>query len=121
MAKINSTLRKHAPKFLSLFAFLLLWQLVVTVFRIKEFILPSPAATFATLFVPAQAAQYTWIKHIQATLAEILASFVMTAVSGFLIALAIRRRYRKSTDRGSRRGDATTFPISTSRWPENWG
>jgi len=89
MAKINSTLRKHAPKFLSLFAFLLLWQLVVTVFRIKEFILPSPAATFATLFVPAQAAQYTWIKHIQATLAEILASFVMTAVSGFLIALAI--------------------------------
>lgn len=80
---------RHYTKILSLAGFLLLWQLVITVFGIKQFIIPSPLATFSTLFVPEIAQRYNWLLHIRTTVSEVLISFAVTAASGFFVALLI--------------------------------
>ncbi|MBD3306050.1 ABC transporter permease subunit [candidate division KSB3 bacterium] len=79
--------RKHAAKLLTLLAFLGIWQLVVMLFGIKEFILPSPVTTFAYLLVPEHASNYRWLAHISTTLSEILISFAFTACVGIAVAI----------------------------------
>ncbi len=71
------------------FLFLLFWQVAVMVLGIKEFIIPSPLKTLSHIFQPTLAAKYQWPLHIQATLMEILLSFLITAISGNLVALLI--------------------------------
>jgi NitT/TauT family transport system permease protein len=74
---------------LTLLGFLVAWQLVVSVFHVKEFIIPSPLATFAHLLDPRIAGKYHWLRNIAATLSEMLLSFLATAVAGVLVALLI--------------------------------
>lgn len=69
--------------------FLLFWQVALMVLGIKEFIIPSPLKTLAHIFQPELAAKYQWPLHIQATLTEIALSFLITAVTGNLVALLI--------------------------------
>jgi NitT/TauT family transport system permease protein len=66
-----------------------LWQAIITVFKIKEFIVPSPLSVFQALFSPEVASQYQWTTHIGTTMGEILASFTFTAVFGFILSLLI--------------------------------
>ncbi|OHD82855.1 MAG: hypothetical protein A3J97_02980 [Spirochaetes bacterium RIFOXYC1_FULL_54_7] len=66
-----------------------LWQAAITVFKIKEFIVPSPLSVFQALFSPEIAPQYQWMTHIGTTMGEILASFTFTAVFGFILSLFI--------------------------------
>ena len=80
---------KHYTKLISLAAFLVLWQLVITVFGIKEYIIPSPLATVSTLFVPDIAQRYNWLLHIRTTISEVLISFAVTAAAGVFVALLI--------------------------------
>jgi NitT/TauT family transport system permease protein len=82
-------IKKHAIKLLTLLGFLLLWQLVVMIFGIKEFVIPSPITTFAHLVVPKYASNYGWLKHIATTLSEILISFIVTAVVGIAVAIVM--------------------------------
>jgi NitT/TauT family transport system permease protein len=81
--------RKHWIKLATLFGVLLLWQLVVTVFGLKEFVLPSPLTTFHCILSPSAAAKYEWLRHIRTTLAEIAISFVVTAGVGIGTAILI--------------------------------
>lgn len=80
---------RHYTKIISVAAFLVLWQLVVTIFGIKQYIIPSPLATFSTLFVPKIAGRYNWLLHIRTTVSEVLISFAVTAATGILVALLI--------------------------------
>ena len=80
-------LGKHYTKLLTLLGFFFLWQLIVMVFGIKVFILPSPLTTFAHLFVPKLASHYHWLNHIRTTLDEILISFSLMAVLGIFVAM----------------------------------
>ncbi|MGD9288425.1 MAG: hypothetical protein PVG74_12500, partial [Desulfobacterales bacterium] len=64
MKKIKAIAANHYKKLLAVLAFLLMWQFVVMIFGIKEFILPSPIKTFSYLLIPDLAAQYEWPKHI---------------------------------------------------------
>ena len=82
-------IRRHYLPPLSLLAFLLLWQIVVMAFHIKEFILPSPLKVFAYLLLPDLASRYHWLKHIGTTLGEILISFSATALLGIFVAILI--------------------------------
>jgi NitT/TauT family transport system permease protein len=82
-------IKKTLSTFLYLFIFLAIWQLVVTIFHIKEFVLPSPIAVFRHLFVYEIAVKYHWWRHISATLTEVLVSFILTAVLGILMAILI--------------------------------
>lgn len=89
METLKTFIRKHYAKLLTLLSFLLLWQIVVMVFQIKEFIMPSPVTIFAHLFVPKFALKYQWWKHIGTTLSEILISFFVTAFVGIAVAIVM--------------------------------
>jgi len=86
---MNAFLKKHYKKAITLLGFLLLWQLVVTVFQMKVFILPSPLTVFAHLFAPEIATKYHWLNHIRTTLGEMVVSFSVTALLGVGVAVAI--------------------------------
>ncbi len=66
-----------------------LWQAAIVVFKIKEFVIPSPIAVYKSLFSSKLVAEATWWEHIFTTLSEIGASFIVIAVGGFLLSLAI--------------------------------
>ncbi len=87
MKKIRTIVKNHYKKLLAILAFLLIWQLIVMISGIKEFILPSPITTFSYLLVPDLASQYNWPIHIRTTLIEILIGFTVTAIVGILVAV----------------------------------
>ncbi|MBV9566110.1 MAG: ABC transporter permease [Bradyrhizobium sp.] len=61
----------------------LLWQILVDLFEVPRFILPSPFAALATL----GAAKYAWASNLLVTGAEILGGFALGALVG--VALAV--------------------------------
>ncbi len=81
--------RKHYTKVVAVLGILLLWQLVVVVTGVKQYILPSPIVTFQRLFDPSIAPEYRWFRHIGATATEVLIAFAVTAVLGVAIAILI--------------------------------
>lgn len=89
MRNLGAIVRNHLTKLLAMLGFLIVWQLVVMVLGIKEFILPSPITTFSYLFVPKLASQYDWFTHIETTLVEILIGFTVTAFVGIFLAVVI--------------------------------
>jgi len=86
---IKTFIKNAAPKVFNFLLFLVIWQLIVVVFKIKVFILPSPIRVFKHLFYPPVAAKYNWWLHIGATFTEVIVSFVATAIAGILIAVMI--------------------------------
>lgn len=77
------------PKMLYVFIAIGLWQAFVVVFKVKEFVVPSPVAVFKSLFSSAKVAENTWWVHIGTTMSEIVVSFLITAAAGFLLSLLI--------------------------------
>jgi NitT/TauT family transport system permease protein len=72
-----------------IFLLLVVWELAVRVFKIKEYILPSPIVSLEHLFFPQADANYNWAIHIRATLFEIALAFAVTSVVGILIAIVL--------------------------------
>lgn len=68
---------------------LAIWQVSVGLFKIPEFILPTPIVALEHLFLPQPDADYNWMVHIRATLLEIGLSFVITSIVGIAIAIAL--------------------------------
>lgn len=89
MEKIFRLIKAHGHKPLLVFALLTLWQLLVTLFQVKEYIVPSPVSVLARIFVPEMAAKYHWWKHIQATFIEIFFGFLVTSLLGIFLAVLI--------------------------------
>ena len=89
MKSILPLAKKYGLKLLYFVLFLGLWQAVVTILKIKPYILPSPLKTFSHLLVPEIASKYQWLKHIRATSIEILMSFLVTAAGGVFLAILI--------------------------------
>lgn len=80
-------LRRSSDTPLMLLVLLALWQAAVMVFKVPEYILPSPISVFNHLFFPQPDANYNWARHIGATVTEVVIAFVVTAVVGFIIAV----------------------------------
>jgi NitT/TauT family transport system permease protein len=93
MEKIVRTLKKHYQTLLVILGFFLVWQFSVMLFKVREFILPSPLVALEHLFFPQPDANYNWPTHIGTTLYEILISFVFTSLAG--VALAITMAWSK--------------------------
>ena len=70
-------------------ALLVIWEFCVRVFKVKEYILPSPIVALQHLFVAQPDANYNWLVHIRITLMELIVSFCVTAVLGIAIAIAL--------------------------------
>ncbi|NLK13880.1 MAG: ABC transporter permease [Spirochaetales bacterium] len=86
---IKTFIKNAAPKAFNFLLFLVIWQLIVVVFKIKVFILPSPIRVLQHLFYPPIAAKYNWWLHVGATFMEVIVSFVATAIAGIFIAVMI--------------------------------
>jgi NitT/TauT family transport system permease protein len=84
---IKSSLLRLLPKLLYFAVFIALWQLAITVFKIKVFILPGPGQVFANLFNIGT--EHDWWKHINATVMEVLLGFVITTAVGIFLAILI--------------------------------
>jgi NitT/TauT family transport system permease protein len=83
--RILAAARRYLPTVLIFVAVFTLWQLVVTVGGIREYILPSPASVWKALV----ASDIPWGKHMMITTIEIVGGFVIAAVVGVLLGTAI--------------------------------
>jgi NitT/TauT family transport system permease protein len=83
--RILAAARRYLPTVLIFVAVFALWQLVVTVGGIREYILPSPASVWKALV----ASDIPWGKHMMITTIEIVGGFVIAAVVGVLLGTAI--------------------------------
>ncbi len=79
------SLHRDLPTVLIFAAVLAAWQLVVTVFGVREYILPSPAAVWRALVDGDQ----RWGMHMMITTAEVLGGFVAAGIVGVLLGTAI--------------------------------
>ena len=66
-------------------ALLVLWQLAVTSFGIREYLLPSPSSVVAALF----SSQIDWTGHIIVTGVAIFGAFLIAAVGGVALGTVI--------------------------------
>lgn len=88
-AKRVRRFKSWGVKLLGVCVFLGLWQLVVTAFHIKKYVLPSPVLVFQSLFDPVMVAKNNWLVNIGTTASEILVGFGVTLAAGVLLALLI--------------------------------
>lgn len=85
MTKFASLSRQYWPT-VALFAFLLAcWQLAVSLGGIREYLLPSPLAVWNALWH----GEIGWSQHLWATTLEIIGAFVLAAVVGVALGVAI--------------------------------
>ncbi|MCJ0761761.1 ABC transporter permease [Variovorax terrae] len=86
---MNSKIVKWIVHYLpavGLFAgFILLWQLAVSVFGIREYLLPSPYAVLQAMV----SNEIPWLSHTWITAVEILGAFVLAGVAGVVLGMAI--------------------------------
>ena len=85
MTKFQSLLRQYWPTVV-LFALLFgLWQLAVSTGGIREYLLPAPLSVWNALWH----GDTVWTQHVWATTFEIVGAFVMAAVVGVGLGVAI--------------------------------
>ena len=85
MIKFQSLLRQYWPT-LALFALLLaLWQLAVSYAGIREYLLPPPLSVWNSMWH----GEVSWSQHLWITTWEILGAFVLAAVFGVALGVAI--------------------------------
>jgi NitT/TauT family transport system permease protein len=82
---VTRALRRHLPPVLLFAALLAAWQLAVTVFRIREYLLPGPWAVLRA----ALDFKIPWWSHLWVTSAEIVGAFLLAGVVGVLLGTAI--------------------------------
>ena len=71
---------------IGLFAgFILLWQLAVSVFGIREYLLPGPYAVWQSMLSD----EIPWLSHAWITGVEILGAFLLAGVAGVALGMAI--------------------------------
>ncbi len=78
-------LRRHLPSLVLFAALLGAWQLAVSVFQVREYLLPGPLTVLRATFdfrIP-------WWSHIWITSAEIAGAFLVAGVVGVLLGAAI--------------------------------
>ncbi len=85
----KSAIARFLPTLLYIVLAVALWQALILLFHVKEFVVPSPAAVFKSLFSGEKVAEDTWWAHISTTLSEIVVSFLFTALVGIGLAIAI--------------------------------
>ena len=75
----------YLPATLVILALLVIWQLAVDLLHVKEYILPSPWSALKALDKPT----HRWPANFMATLYSVLGAFVLSAILGVALAIAI--------------------------------
>ncbi|MCD6122637.1 MAG: ABC transporter permease [Spirochaetales bacterium] len=89
MNNIFETVKKKYDVFLVLIIILIIWQFVTEIFKIPEFVLPSPLAAFKALFIYQANQSYNWRLQILTTTYEVFISFAITSFVGITLAIII--------------------------------
>jgi NitT/TauT family transport system permease protein len=82
---MNRWLARNAPAIVLFAALLVAWQLAVSVFGIREYILPSPLVVLRAL----SGGEIPWSGHLWITTLEIVGAFVVAGAVGVALGLAI--------------------------------
>jgi NitT/TauT family transport system permease protein len=75
----------YLPSLALFAAVLLLWQLAVSLFGIREYLLPSPAAVLRAL----GSGEIPWFSHLWVTTVEIIGAFFLAGAVGVALGIAI--------------------------------
>lgn len=86
---IREGFQKNYQSVIVVFCFFAVWELSVYIFKIPEFILPSPLNALNHLFLPQPDADYHWFLHIRITILEIILGFIITSTIGVLLSIII--------------------------------
>jgi NitT/TauT family transport system permease protein len=78
-------LARNVPAIVLFVALLVAWQLAVTVFGVREYILPSPLVVLRAL----GGSEIPWISHLWITTLEIVGAFVVAGAAGVTLGIAI--------------------------------
>ncbi len=78
-------LARNLPSVVLFLALLVAWQAAVSVFRLREYILPSPLAVARAL----SGSEIPWLGHVWITTVEIVGAFAVAAVVGVVLGIAI--------------------------------
>jgi NitT/TauT family transport system permease protein len=78
-------LSRNLPAVVLFAALVLVWQFAVSVLHLREYILPSPASVLRAL----SGAEIPWVRHVGITTVEIAGAFVLAAVVGVALGIAI--------------------------------
>lgn len=82
MKRLKRMFLDHYQTVLVVLGFFLLWEILVRVLHVKEFVLPTPSSALVHLFLPQPDANYNWKLHISVTIYEFVISFVVTGIVG---------------------------------------
>lgn len=84
-ARWKAAVAYYMPATLVILALLVLWQLAVDLLQVKQYILPSPWSALQALDRPT----HRWPANFLATLYSVLGAFVLSALLGIALAVAI--------------------------------
>jgi NitT/TauT family transport system permease protein len=76
---------RNVPAMVLFAALLVAWQLAVSVLSLREYILPSPLAVVQAL----GSTEIPWVRHLWITTLEIVGAFVLAAVVGVALGIAV--------------------------------
>jgi NitT/TauT family transport system permease protein len=82
---MRRALAAHAPSVLLFVALLALWQVAVSGFRVREYILPGPLAVLRALSF----SEIPWLSHLWITTLEIVGAFLLAGGVGVALGVAI--------------------------------
>ncbi|MCC0040019.1 MAG: ABC transporter permease, partial [Brucellaceae bacterium] len=85
MSRVLQKIGEWLPAFVLFALLIVLWQLAVTVFGVREYLLPSPARVLDAMF----SSQTRWLDHILVTGAAIFGAFLIAAVGGVILGTMI--------------------------------
>ncbi len=85
MKKLKQALVHYLPAVGLFVAFIALWQLAVSVFDIREYLLPAPWAVVQAMLSP----EIPWLSHAWITGVEIVGAFVLAGAAGVALGMAI--------------------------------
>ena len=83
--KIQASIRQYWPTAALFVALIVLWQLAVSLSGIREYLLPAPLSVWNAMWD----GEIAWAQHLWATTWEIIGAFVMAAVVGVALGVAI--------------------------------
>jgi len=85
MTKLSKSIAHYLPAIGLFVAFIALWQLAVSVFDIREYLLPGPWVVLQAM----ASDEIPWLSHAWITGVEIVGAFLLAGVAGVVLGMAI--------------------------------
>lgn len=89
LPRSGAKVMKGMQNLISILLFLVVWEVLVRVFEVREAFLCTPSSALTHLLVPQADANYHWALNIVTTLKEYVISFAVVAFGGVALAILI--------------------------------